>query len=135
MLVALSWPDLHTCFHPHAGILCMNTHILTRAAAAWRRAEVVPVQLPPSKAEPSGRLLEQDESLAKVNTQKLRGLKPFFKQVRCRDCRDMSAAKMQRDAAGPASESRKHTLQVADGRNHTALCGASLLLTFFVIFR
>jgi hypothetical protein len=47
------------------------------------RAEVVPVQLPPSKAEPSGRLLEQDESLAKVNTQKLRGLKPFFKQVRC----------------------------------------------------
>jgi hypothetical protein len=42
---------------------------------------VVPVQLPASKAEPSGRLLEHDESLAKVNAQKLRGLKPFFKQV------------------------------------------------------
>ncbi|KAF6266770.1 thiolase [Scenedesmus sp. NREL 46B-D3] len=51
-----------------------------RAAAPYTRAEVVPVQLPGSKAEPSGRLLDQDESLAKVNTQKLRALKPFFKQ-------------------------------------------------------
>jgi hypothetical protein len=59
------------------------------------------VQLPPSKAEPSGRLLEQDESLAKVNTQKLRGLKPFFKQVRCNSsyCGDMSAGSMLSDAA------------------------------------
>ncbi|WIA29054.1 hypothetical protein OEZ86_011566 [Tetradesmus obliquus] len=51
-----------------------------RAAAPYARAEVVPVQLPPSKGEPGGRLLEADESLAKGNAAKLRGLKPFFKQ-------------------------------------------------------
>lgn len=39
------------------------------------------MQLPPSKGEPGGRLLEADESLAKGNAAKLRGLKPFFKQV------------------------------------------------------
>lgn len=41
------------------------------------------MQLPPSKAEPAGRVLDHDESLQKINTQKLRGLKPYFKQVMC----------------------------------------------------
>jgi acetyl-CoA acetyltransferase len=51
------------------------------AAAPYMRAELVPVQLPPSKAAPGGALLEADESLSKLNEAKLRGLKPFFKQV------------------------------------------------------
>eukprot|EP00775_Hariotina_reticulata_P010252 gene10252-10410_t len=51
-----------------------------QAAAPYSRWEVVPVRLPPSKADAAGRLLEQDESLGKINTQKLRGLKPYFKQ-------------------------------------------------------
>jgi hypothetical protein len=45
------------------------------------QAEVVPVQLPPSKKAPQGTLLDYDESLSKMNEEKLRGLKPFFKQV------------------------------------------------------
>lgn len=75
--------------------LCADTHNITRqemddhavqafqraaAAAPYMRAELVPVQLPPSKAAPGGALLEADESLSKLNEAKLRGLKPFFKQ-------------------------------------------------------
>lgn len=52
-----------------------------QAAAPYMQAEVVPVQLPPTKAAPQGSLLDHDESLGKMNEEKLRGLKPFFKQV------------------------------------------------------
>lgn len=51
------------------------------AAAPYMRQELVPVQLPPSRAAPGGMLLDQDESLSKIDEQKLRKLKPFFKQV------------------------------------------------------
>lgn len=53
-----------------------------QAAAPFMQAEVVPVQLPPSKAAPQGSVLDFDESLGKMNESKLRGLKPYFKQVR-----------------------------------------------------
>jgi acetyl-CoA C-acetyltransferase len=53
-----------------------------QAAAPFMQAELVPVQLPPSKQSPQGSLLDFDESLSKINESKLRGLKPFFKQVR-----------------------------------------------------
>lgn len=59
----------------------IQTFQRAQAAAPYSRAEVVPVKLPPSKAEPSSKVLEQDESLGKIDAQKLRGLKPFFKQV------------------------------------------------------
>jgi acetyl-CoA C-acetyltransferase len=52
-----------------------------QAAAPFMQAEVVPVQLPASKAAPQGSLLDYDESLGKMNESKLRGLKPYFKQV------------------------------------------------------
>lgn len=52
-----------------------------QAAAPFMQAELVPVQLPPSKQSPQGSLLDFDESLSKINESKLRGLKPFFKQV------------------------------------------------------
>jgi acetyl-CoA C-acetyltransferase len=51
-----------------------------QAAAPFMQAELVPVQLPPSKQSPQGSLLDFDESLSKINESKLRGLKPFFKQ-------------------------------------------------------
>lgn len=53
-----------------------------QAAAPFMQAELVPVQLPPRKTAPKGTLLDYDESLSKINEEKLRGLKPFFKQVR-----------------------------------------------------
>lgn len=52
-----------------------------QAATPFMQAELVPVQLPPSKQAPQGSLLDHDESLSKMNESKLRGLKPFFKQV------------------------------------------------------
>eukprot|EP00878_Enallax_costatus_P016500 GHUV01017308.1.p1 GENE.GHUV01017308.1~~GHUV01017308.1.p1 ORF type:complete len:332 (+),score=71.86 GHUV01017308.1:512-1507(+) len=75
--------------------LCAQTYQITReemddhalltfhraqAAAPYSRAELVPVQLPGSKSDPAGRVLDHDESLGKINEQKLRQLKPHFKQ-------------------------------------------------------
>lgn len=64
----------------------MDDHALltfqrAEAAAPYTRTELVPVQLPASKSEPARRVLDCDESLGKFNEQKLRGLKPHFKQV------------------------------------------------------
>lgn len=59
----------------------IETFQRAQAAVPYSRAELVPVPLPATKEEPSGRVLEQDESLQKINTQKLRRLKPYFKQV------------------------------------------------------
>jgi acetyl-CoA acetyltransferase len=52
-----------------------------QAATPFMQAELVPVPLPPSKQAPQGSVLDHDESLSKMNESKLRGLKPFFKQV------------------------------------------------------
>lgn len=66
-----------------------------QAAAPFMQSEVVPVQLPAAskgkgQQEQGGRLLDYDESLGKINEEKLRGLKPYFKQVDqgsvCRVC-------------------------------------------------
>lgn len=59
----------------------IETFQRAQAAAPFMQSELVPVQLPPSKAAPQGQLLDYDESLGKMNEAKLRGLKPFFKQV------------------------------------------------------
>ena len=50
------------------------------AGSSRRDVEVVPVEIPASRGSP-GRLLSEDESLSKMNPDKLRKLKPFFKQV------------------------------------------------------
>eukprot|EP00879_Flechtneria_rotunda_P004557 GHRR01004812.1.p1 GENE.GHRR01004812.1~~GHRR01004812.1.p1 ORF type:complete len:349 (+),score=112.25 GHRR01004812.1:706-1752(+) len=49
------------------------------AAPQISRSEVIPVRLPPSKANPAGRVMDQDESLGKMNMHKLQKLKPYFK--------------------------------------------------------
>jgi acetyl-CoA C-acetyltransferase len=50
------------------------------ASSSRRDVEVVPVEIPPSRGSPGG-LLSEDESLSKMKPDKLRKLKPFFKQV------------------------------------------------------
>jgi len=52
-----------------------------QAAAPFMTSEVVAVTLPPSKGSPQGKVLDYDESLSKIDESKLRGLKPYFKQV------------------------------------------------------
>lgn len=52
-----------------------------QAAAPFMQSEVVAVTLPPAKGSPQGKVLDYDESLSKINESKLRGLKPYFKQV------------------------------------------------------
>lgn len=83
----------------HCAEMCAETYAISRAAmddhaeeafarataaAPYARWEVVPVRLPPGKGQPEGRLAQEDEALGKINTAKLRGLKPYFKQARAR---------------------------------------------------
>lgn len=107
-LLGLHMWDPHVNVHMgDCAELCAQTYQITRedmddhalltfqraqAAAPYTQKELVPVQLPASKSEPTGRVLDHDESLGKINEQKLRGLKPHFKKV----TRILSGHMMQR---------------------------------------
>jgi acetyl-CoA acetyltransferase len=87
------------------------------AAAPYMRAELVPVPLPARKGGPAA-VLDADESLAKIDEQKLRGLKPFFKQVRVTVVVAVSVCVGIRRLSRPRGGSRAHKSRVHQGCEH-----------------
>lgn len=92
------WDPQHNAHMGTCAEMCADKYNITRqqmddhAIATFERAttaaesgltsrEVVPVELPPAKPGQQSQMLSQDESLSKMNVQKLRSLKPYFRKV------------------------------------------------------
>eukprot|EP00877_Chromochloris_zofingiensis_P000052 jgi/Chrzof1/10047/Cz04g25080.t1_ATO2A[v5.2] len=91
------WDPQHNAHMGTCAEMCADKYNITRqqmddhAIATFERAttaaesgltsrEVVPVELPPAKPGQQSQMLSQDESLSKMNVQKLRSLKPYFRK-------------------------------------------------------